>query len=228
MVDVKQSKGKETAAHAAADLIQSGMVIGLGSGSTASLFIHYLGARCREGLKIQAVATSKESEQIALAEKIPLLDSNAVLFLDLDVDGADEVDPSKRLIKGGGGALLREKIVARMSREMIVIVDEHKLVQKLGKFPLAVEVSLFGCNSIINHITALGYFGKLRKSGNEPFVTENHNYIFDIHFEELIDNPEELEHQLRTIPGVIETGLFLHMAGRVIVGYEDGHTEILK
>ncbi len=229
MVHDKHSTAKEAAAIAAAELIEEGKIIGLGTGSTASRFIHHLGERCRQGLKIQAVASSRQSEQQAIVEGIPLLDANAVTSLDLDVDGADEIDGDKRMIKGGGGALLREKIVAKMSREMIVIVDQHKVVEKLGKFPLAVEIVPFAYQSTLHHLQGLGYQGSLRTAPKkELFITENGNYIYDIHFPHLIDKPDEEQLKIRSIPGVVETGLFLHLACRVIVGYDDGHAEIRR
>lgn len=220
-------RAKKAAGQAAADLVEAGMRVGLGTGSTAAFFIKGLIERCKQGLKIEAVATSEKSFQLAKEGGIPLIDITPIDRLDLTVDGADEIDPQKRMIKGGGGALLREKIIATMSREMIVIVDEGKLVKELGKFPLPIEIVPFAYKATLRHLADLGFHGVLRQdaSGN-VYITDNGNYIFDIHFKELCANPE-IDHQLiRNVPGVIETGFFFHLAGRVIVGFNDGRVEI--
>lgn len=217
---------KNSAGKAAAELIEDGMLLGLGTGSTASFFIEHLIERCRHGLKIQAIATSQKSWEQAKAGGIPLLDANAVTSLDLTVDGADEIDPQKRMIKGGGGALLREKILANMSREMIVIIDASKQVPHLGKHPLPVEITPFAHQATIAQIKQLGYRGEWRKNKKDQlFVTDNHNYIFDI-FLDSPCYPEEIDREISSIPGVITTGFFFNLAGRVIVGFPDGHVEI--
>lgn len=218
---------KQAAGKAAAALIQDGMRVGLGSGSTAAHFIDSLILRCRQGLQISAVATSALSEKQARAGGIPFLDVNAITSLDVTVDGADEIDALKRMIKGGGGALLREKIVASMSREMIVIVDESKLVARLGKFPLPVEIVPFGQAATIDKIQRLGYQGKLRRCpDHEIYRTDNGNLIFDINLTHPLDDPEHVQLQLKSVPGVVETGIFCNLAGRVVIGYADGHAEI--
>lgn len=218
---------KKAAGYAAATLVQDGMIVGLGSGTTATFFIERLIDYCKEGLSIQAVATSSNSETLARNGGIPILDINTLSFIDLTIDGADEIDKNKSMIKGGGGALLREKIVASMSREMIVVVDEKKLVDHLGKFPLAVEIVPFAYPSTIQRMERLGYFGKLRvKQSNELFITDNQNYIYDLHFHDSIRDPKELNYRLKEIVGVVETGLFIHLAGRVIIGHKDGKVEI--
>jgi ribose 5-phosphate isomerase A len=222
-----QRLAKDAAGKAAANLIKDGMLVGLGTGSTAACFIEHLVNRCKQGLRIQVVATSIKSLEMAEFGCIPTIDINTVEVLDVTVDGADEIDPQKRMIKGGGGALLREKIVATMSKEMIVIVDETKLVKKLGAVPLPVEIVPFAYKATISKIERLGYRGELRKNKqNMPYVTDNHNYIFDIRLDPLSINPEQTDHQLHSIPGIVETGLFINIAGRVIVGYEDGRTDI--
>lgn len=224
---IQDETAKKAAGYAAADLVENGMTIGLGTGSTAKYFIEKLIQRHKEGLDVRAVSTSLRSEKQAKDGGIPIIDINTLTSLDMVVDGADEIDESKQMIKGGGGALLREKIVATMSKEMIVVVDEKKLVDKLGKFPLPVEIIPFGHLSIIHQINQLGYKGHLRQNEkNECYVTDNHNYIYDIHFPSLIENPENLHNILKKIVGVIETGLFLHLAGRIVVGYKDGSVEI--
>jgi len=221
---------KEAAGKAAADLVNNGMFVGLGTGSTAAYFIKALGERCRDGLEVQAVATSKASFLLAQDECIPMVeDLSEIVMLDITVDGADEIDKKKRMIKGGGGALLREKIIASMSQEMIVVVDEAKLVNHLGGVPLPVEIIPFAYQATIDKIERLGYSGSLRMSkGKRPYVTENHNYIFDIRFSLPCLDPESDEHALKGIPGVVETGFFLNLAGRVIVGYKDGKVKILS
>ena len=203
------------------------MVVGLGTGSTAAFFISYLAERCRSGLNITAVATSIPSEEQAKTEGIPVIDINSQITIDIAVDGADEIDPQKRLIKGGGGALFREKIVAGMSKEFIVIADKSKLVDHFGKFPLAVEISPFAYRATISKLESQGYPGALRKnSKGEPFVTENGNYIVDINLPHPCTDPEKDDGFIQCIPGVIESGFFFNMAGRILVGFSDDHVEI--
>jgi ribose 5-phosphate isomerase A len=138
------------------------------------------------------------------------------------------MDIHKNMIKGGGGALVRERIVASMSREMVVVLDERKLVRKLGEFPLPVEIIPFGHHVTIKKIFSLGYQGKLRVSEGKPFVTDNHNYIFDVFFSDLVEDPTAHSAVLRSLPGVVDTGFFIGMAGRVFVGHYDGSVEILS
>lgn len=217
---------KKAAGEAAAALVQEGMRVGLGTGSTAAFFIDSLALRCQKGLTITAVATSRDSHQRALAAGIPLIDGSQLESLDLTVDGADEIDPYKRMIKGGGGALLYEKIAANCSKELVIIVDESKLVKHLGKMALPVEIVPFGYRSVLHKIQQLGYQAQLRKgSSNDPFISDAGHYIADIYFKELLRNPEEVHHQLLAIPGVVETGFFFNLAGRVIVGYDDGRVQ---
>ncbi len=211
----------------AASLIENGMIVGLGTGSTATFFIHHLGKRCREGLIISAVPSSQRSLDQAEKEKISLIDINKIDTIDITVDGADEIDLNKKMIKGKGGALLREKIIANMSREMIVIVDESKLTSKIGNIPLPVLILPFGYLATIEKICRLGYQGDLRLDQNgSPFITEDKFFIYDIKLEHHPDRPEECHKSIRSIPGVIETGFF-PKAGRVILGYQDGRTVII-
>ena len=220
---------KKAAGQAAAEFVEDGMLVGLGTGSTAECFIESLIARCQKGLKIQAVATSNQSSEQAREGGIPILDIIDVSSVNLTVDGADEIDPQKRMIKGGGGALLREKIIAAMSDEMVVVVDEKKLVDKLGAFPLPVEILTFGHKATLRHLGELGYHGHLRKGEEKKFfLTENGNYIYDVVFESPCDDPENIDQRIRNVPGVVETGFFFQLAGRIIVGYPDGHTEIWR
>lgn len=218
---------KKTVAYKAAELIENGMHIGLGTGSTIFFFIERLVQRCKEGLKIRAIASSEQSLRQAKTGGIPLLDIDTVTALDLTVDGADEIDPQKRMIKGGGGAHVREKIVATMSREMIVVIDESKLVPALGKRKLPVEVLPFARNAILHHIGKAGYKGEFRKkSDGSLFITDNGNLLIDIHFDTPRKNPEQDHETLIHVPGVVDTGFFFNLAGRVIVGFADGQVVI--
>jgi ribose 5-phosphate isomerase A len=214
---------KNNIGASAAALVEPGMVVGLGTGSTAAYFVKHLIERCRQGLKIHAIASSQAISVQAAKGGIPLLDPHAVSSLDLTIDGADEIDALKQMIKGAGGALVREKILASMSREMIVIVDESKLVAQLGKAKLPVEVIPFGHLATLHHIQKLGLKATLRKAAdNSPFITDNGNYIYDIYFEAPRSHPEQDHETLIRLPGVVDTGFFFHLAGRVIIGFFDG------
>ena len=214
---------KKAVGYKAAEFVQNGMRVGLGTGSTAFFFIERLIQLCSEGLKIQAVASSVQSLHQAKMGKIPLLDIDTVTHLDLTVDGADEIDSQKRMIKGGGGAHVREKIVASMSQEVIMIVDESKCVDKLGTAKLPVEVLSFASHATLHRIHQLGYKGDFRKNGDGSlFVSDNGNHIIDVHFHQLRENPEEDHEALMHIPGVVDTGFFFHLAGKVIVGFFNG------
>jgi ribose 5-phosphate isomerase A len=213
---------KRAAAAAALELVQPGMRLGLGTGSTARRFVELLGARVAQGLDVICVPTSEETRTQAQGLKIPLATIEERPELDLTIDGADEFDSSLRLIKGGGGALLREKIVACASARMIVIADSSKFVTTLGCFPLPVEVTPFGLEatrrSILREAGAVGAQGAvtLRKTGaGEIFVSDNGNYIVDCHFAALAD-PDALAQRLSVIPGVVEHGLFIGIAAAVI------------
>ncbi|MCB1487622.1 MAG: ribose-5-phosphate isomerase RpiA [Bauldia sp.] len=214
------------AAGAALDEVRSGMKLGLGSGRTAHHFVRLLGARVRDGLSIVGVPTSETTAQLAKAEGIPLATLDDHPALDLTVDGADEIDRAFRLIKGGGGALLREKIVASASARMVVIVDAGKLVDTLGAFPLPIEVTPFGLGATRLAIeTAAGRLGLtgelvLRIRDDQPFLTDGGHHILDASFGRIPD-PEALSTALSAIPGVMEHGLFLNMASVAIVGRED-------
>lgn len=218
---------KKAVGYKAAELIENGMLIGLGTGTTAFYFIERLIQRCKDGLKIHAVASSTSSLEHARKGNIPLLDIDKVTALDITVDGADQIDSQKRMIKGGGGAHVREKIVAAMSREMVVIVDESKLVHALGKCKLPVEVLSFAKNATFQHIVKAGYQGEFRKKKDGSlFVSDNGNFIIDIHFGSTLAKPEEDHETLIHIPGVVDTGFFFNLAGRVIVGFADGQVVV--
>ena len=204
------------------------MIVALGSGSTVYFMIQKLGQRVREeGLKIQAVPSSDRSEQLARELHIPVLDVSAVSHMDVGIDGADEVDRRGNLIKGGGGALLREKILAFNSDAFHVIVDEDKQVDALGKFPLPVEVIPFGINLAMKHLQDLGCQPMLRVRSDKTFITENGNRIVDCQFDQIKD-PDTLSAAIKRIPGVVETGLFSgKLVKTVIVGRKDGSVEEL-
>lgn len=214
-------RGKQAAAEAALEWVTEGMTLGLGTGSTAEIFIRRLGERVAQGLAVSAVATSRASDLLAREVGISMIALERGFTLDLTIDGADECDPQRNLIKGGGAALLREKIVAYHSRRMLVIADESKYVERLGRFPLPVEVVPFWWQSTSAAITALGVQPVLREANGVPLLTDNGNQILDCPFG-AIDAPAELERALLQIPGVVDVGLFCGMASAVFLGRDDG------
>lgn len=221
---------KRAAAAKALALVEPGMKLGLGTGSTAARFVDLLGAAVKGGLDIVCVPTSEATRIQAAALGIPLTTLDDVPFLDLTIDGADEIDKELRLIKGGGGALLREKIVASASDRMVVIADQTKVVETLGKFALPVEVVPFGLMATRNMIEMLAAdascFGDIRlrmAADGRPFVTDCGNHIFDCDFGR-IDDPESLDEALKFIPGVVENGLFLGIADAAFIGGDSGVT----
>lgn len=219
--------GKKAAGEAAAKLIQNDMLVGLGTGTTIVYFIKRLAELCQEGLRIQTVASSSATEKLAKSLGIPVISIDPLIELDISVDGADEIDPRKRMIKGGGGALLREKILANMSRERIIIVDESKCVSKLGSFPLAVEIMQFASHATIHQLLKKGLHGKLRMtSTSTPFISDNGNYIYDIDKEALPEDLQALNQFLEDVPGIMGTGIFINLADKVIVGFHDGRIEV--
>ncbi|MEK4329032.1 ribose-5-phosphate isomerase RpiA [Paenibacillus sp. FSL R7-0297] len=218
---------KQLAAEKAVEYVQDGMKVGLGTGSTAYWAIRKLGERVSEGLNITAVATSQASEDQARELGIPLVAFGEVDSLDLTIDGADELDGALQLIKGGGGALLREKIVAMGSTRMIVVADESKAVTTLGKFPLPVEIVPFAWEWTVADLAKLGCKPELRRSGGELYKTDNGNYIADCRFE-AIDSAADLALALQRIPGVVEHGLFIGIADMAVIGKNDGTIEIIE
>ena len=212
---------KKIAAERAAEYIQDGMKVGLGTGSTAYFAICRLGERVREGLQIQAVATSEASDKLAREWGIPIIPFDQIGRLDITIDGADEVDPDFNLIKGGGGALLREKIVAANSDKLIIVADGSKAVQQLGQFPLPVEVVPFASEWTFQALEKLGCRPEWRMNEDERYLTDNGNLIADCRMESIV-NAAELNVQLNMLPGVVDNGLFVNMADTVILAKDDG------
>jgi ribose 5-phosphate isomerase A len=219
---------KKIAAEMAAGFVKNEMIVGLGTGSTVYYAIHKLGEMVQHGLKIRTVSSSVQSEKIAKELKIPSVDFNEIDHIDLYIDGADEVDENYNLIKGGGGALLREKILAFNSLRYIVVIDESKLVKTLGKFPLPVEVVPFALSLTLSHIRTLGAELVVRQRDGKDFITDNGNLIADCNFNSISD-PALLNRKLHEIPGVVETGLFLNtLVSEVIAGFNDGSARVIE
>ena len=214
---------KQQAAARAMDLVEDGMKLGLGTGSTAAKFVDLVGARVKEGLKVLCVPTSEATRLQAARLGIPLTTLDAEPFLDLTVDGADELDAHLRLVKGGGGALLFEKIVATASERMVVIADASKRVAELGRFPLPVEVVRFGLaatramvEALAEDVSCTGEIKLRLGADGKPFVTDAGNVILDCAFGRIPD-PEALDDALKCIPGVVENGLFLGIADAAVI-----------
>jgi ribose 5-phosphate isomerase A len=217
------ANAKQLAGERAVEYIEDGMSVGLGTGSTAYFMVERLGRRVREeGLQVRCIPTSRRTEEQARALGIPLTTFAEVRSLDLAIDGADEIGPDLALIKGGGGALLREKLVARAARRFIVIADAGKRVATLGAFPLPVEVVPFACEVTAERVRAVvGVEPQLRREGEAAYVTDNGNYILDCRCGRIAD-PAALERELKLLPGVVECGLFVGMAQLAVVS--DGET----
>jgi ribose 5-phosphate isomerase A len=221
-----RDRRKREAAERALQLVKPGMKLGLGSGSTARQFVDLVGERVKAGLHVRCVATSEGTATQAKALGIPLGTLDDIPELDLTVDGADQVDPKLNLIKGGGGALLREKIVASASKRMVVIADSTKLVPRLGAFPLPIEVVPFGLAATRRHIerafAQLGLAGPIHlRGGSSPFVTDGGHYILDCSLGAIAE-PEQLSQILSPIPGVVEHGLFIGLARAAIIAGAEG------
>jgi len=208
---------KQAAARASLSYVESGDVVGLGTGSTAAYAVRFLGEQVRRGLKIRGIATSMNTKQLATDAGIPLISLDECQQIDVTIDGADEVDPQLRLIKGGGGALLREKIVASASRKLVIIADSSKRVTHLGKFPLPVEVISFAEKLVAARISGLGASVALRRSASgDPFTTDEGHHILDCSFGR-IDDPSTLARRLSDMPGVVEHGLFIGMTSVALI-----------
>ena len=216
--DFKKQAGEEAVKH-----IEDGMTIGLGTGSTVEYTLRKVGQMIQEGFKIQGIPTSIHTKRIAKEEKIPLTTLDEHPEIDITIDGADEVDSNLNLIKGGGGALTREKIIAFNSKKVIIVVDDSKVVKALGiDFPLPVEVVKFAWTSTKKRLEAFGCNVAIREvMKGEPFITDNGNYILDCEFD-YIENPEQMEIDINCIPGVVENGLFINLVSEVIVGSQQG------
>ncbi|GAK38594.1 ribose-5-phosphate isomerase RpiA [Paenibacillus urinalis] len=219
---------KRLAAERAVEYVKDGMKVGLGTGSTAYWAIQRLGERVKnEGLQIETVATSQASEDQARELGIPLVPFSEIGRLDITIDGADEVDGRLNLIKGGGGALLREKIVAMNSRRLVIVVDESKVIHTLGKFPLPVEIVPFACEWTYHALDQMGCHPAWRMNGSEKYMTDNGNYIADCKLGRISD-AEALNQKLNMIPGVVDNGLFVDMADTIVVAHADGTIEIKR
>ncbi|SMQ72896.1 ribose-5-phosphate isomerase [Bacillus sp. OV166] len=206
---------KKEVGEKAVDYVKEGMVVGLGTGSTVFYTISKLGKLVQQGFSIKGIPTSKQTEKLAIDVGIPIVSLNEIDHIDLAIDGADEVNRDLDLIKGGGGALLREKIIAKAAKTFIVVSDSHKNVETLGTFPLPIEVVPFGYEMTMKYIRELGGNPKLREKDGNPFLTDNGNFIIDSSFQE-INHPKELEENLNLIPGVVDNGLFVGLADAVI------------
>ena len=206
---------KKEVGEIAADYVKDGMVVGLGTGSTVFYTITKLAQLVQQGLSIKGIPTSLQTEKLAREHGIPLVSFKEINHIDLTIDGADEVNTDLHLIKGGGGALLREKIIAKAADTFIVVADSRKMVDTLGSFPLPVEVIPFGVEMTGKYIEELGGKPSLRQKNGSPYLTDNGNYILDCSFLEILQ-PGDLERDLNLIPGVVDNGLFVGMADIVI------------
>ncbi|MFY9646212.1 MAG: ribose-5-phosphate isomerase RpiA [Terriglobales bacterium] len=217
---------KEAAGRAAAQLVRDNDVVGLGTGSTAYYAVVALGERVKAGLKIAGIPTSVQTADLARSVGIPLTTLDEHPEIDVTIDGADELDPQLRLIKGGGGALLREKVVASASKRMIVVADSGKVVPVLGKFPLPVELISFARTVVEKRIVTLGASPKLRtKPDGSPYLTDNGNPILDCSFRQIAD-ASALALALSNIPGIVEHGLFIGLASMALIGRGDRVEEL--
>lgn len=213
---------KAAAARKSLEYVKDGMVVGLGSGTTATFAIEFLGEQVRAGLKIRGIPTSRASGELAQSLGIPLITFDDVAYTDVTIDGADEIAPGLALIKGGGGALLHEKIVAASSRKLVIVADEHKIVKQLGRFPLPVEVIPFAAAPVKKQLEQMGANPVLRlHSDGSVYVTDEGNHIFDCHYDVIAD-PASVARTIKNITGVVEHGLFLGLASVAIVAGPNG------
>ena len=218
---------KKLAGEKAAEYVKDGMVLGLGTGSTAYHMVNAVGELVKKGYKIQAIPTSEATKKQALELGIPLLEIDEVTHIDLDIDGVDEIDPEFNAIKGGGGALYREKVVADLADEVIWIMDESKKVAHIGDFHLPIEVAKYGSKQAFAKMEAYGWNPTMRERDGELFVTDNGNYIIDLHLGAGFDI-QDVKEKIGGIIGVLEHGLFLNMCKRMIVGHSDGSLEVIE
>ncbi len=229
MMEKDLAKEKLLAAKEAAKLVKTNQIVGLGSGSTAEIAVHELALRMKnEGLSIKGVPSSYRTAELATSLGIPLIDINTIARIDITIDGADEFTPELYVLKGGGGALLKEKIVASMSKEEIIIADSTKKVKSLGRFTLPMEVIPFAYNYVLHELQLLNGFGKLRmKNDDQPYVTDEGNNIIDADFG-LINDPASLASKLKAIVGVVEHGIYINLATKIIMGDGDNVVTFAK
>ena len=221
-------KAKELAALRSLEFVQDGMVVGMGSGTTATHFIKLLGEKVKQGLKVRGISSSRASEELARSLGIPVIDFHEATEIDVAVDGADEVTHNLDLIKGGGGALLREKIVASASKLFVIVADSRKLVERLGKFPLPVEVITMAAPLVQRKLDALGIRPQVRQTASgEDYITDEGNLILDCACGE-IEDPQKLAAEIRAIVGVVEHGLFLGMANIALIASETDVIELSR
>ncbi len=225
MIDADQIK--KIVAKRALDFVIPHMKVGLGSGSTTAEFIKLLGHKVKEGLKIEAIAASIESENLAKSFNIPL--NPQLTSCDIYFDGADEIDEQKNCLKGLGRALFREKILASMSKQIVILVDESKKSRILQRCPLVCEILPFGHEATFLHIKKLGLNGHFRTDSHKKMViTDNGNYLLDIHLDSPINEPAKLQSSLKHIPGVLETGLFFNCVNKILIGLKEGEVIIYE
>jgi ribose 5-phosphate isomerase A len=220
-----QDAEKQAAARASLRFVHDGNIVGLGSGSTAAYAVKFLGERVQAGLKITGIPTSNATKELATTLGIPLTTLDKITEIDVTIDGADEIDPQLSLIKGGGGALLHEKIVASASRRLVIIADSSKQVPTLGKFPVPLEVISFAQALVKRKVEALGASVNLRMAGDKPYLTDEGHHILDCHFGAIPDVPA-LARKLSNMPGIVEHGLFVKMANTVLIAKGPELTEL--
>jgi ribose 5-phosphate isomerase A len=218
---------KKAAAEASLRFLRDGLVVGLGSGSTAAYAVRSIGERVRAGLKIRGIPSSTDTEALAKSLGIPLTTFEETQQIDVAIDGADEVDPRLCLIKGGGGALLREKIVASAAKQFVIVADSSKQVQTLGKFPVPAEVITFALPLVKKKIEELGATVTVRQKNGKTFVTDEGHHILDCSFVQITD-PPALARKLSDLPGIVEHGLFIDMASVVLFANGDKITELRR
>lgn len=224
---MNQDQIKQIVAQKALDFLSNNTKVGLGSGSTVFEFIKLLAEKVAEGLKIEVICASIQSENLAKELKIPI--NNDLETCDIYFDGADEIDHNKNCLKGKGKALLREKLIATMSKQVIIMVDYSKKSHLLQKAPLVCEILPFGYKATIRHINQLGFNGHLRINPHqEPVLTDNGNYLYDIRIEKPINNPCFIQEGLKKIPGFIESGLFFNIVNKILIGLEDGQVIVYQ
>jgi ribose 5-phosphate isomerase A len=208
---------KAEAARKSLEFVRDGMILGIGTGTTAKYVIELLGQRVKEGLRIRGIPTSRASADLARSLNIPLTEFQHVRSIDLTIDGADEIGPGLDLIKGGGGALLHEKIVATASKRLVIVADERKRVECLGRFPLPVEVIQFAAVPVKDRLQALGANPELRRTADgQPYITDEGNFIYDCQFGK-IEDPVTVGREIKSITGVVEHGLFLGLATAAVI-----------